>query len=411
MTMLFVSQRRMRRLSALLLIPLAVMLSACGAKINISVNADDTADVSVLGWYSNDFISDLGGSDNPLSPDTLLESVCSLDNLDANGLKEWRSLLPSGSDVDVSFTSYEGQPACEMKVTRTPLSDFGADEHSATLTHENGQYVYTVPAVFTAEELQQQKDALAPLMDMYPFTSSLSVTFPGPVTEASGSGRIEGNTVTWDNFLFSEEVAGGYRAVAKDGKGGLFGSLGDAKPSEDAQSSGGAAESSTDSTLKDGSNILSQVGDFFRSPLGIAAGVLGAAVVTFGGAVTALVVSGHKKAARLALLSQQEQFSQAAPTQQWPTQDYGQSEWPTQPEYHTGYGQPGYEQQPGYHPGYEQTGPFPPQDHYPPQPGISPSANPDDYMQSGHEHPTSQTPDGQYPSQPPRETPERPEEN
>ncbi len=127
--------------------------------------------------------------------------MCSLENLESGDLKELKSLLPSGSNIAVSFTSYEGQPACEMKVTRAPLNSFGADGTSATLTHENGQFTYTFPPLLTAEELQRQKDVFGQLMDMYPFTSSFSVTFPGPITETSENGRVEGNTVTWDDVV------------------------------------------------------------------------------------------------------------------------------------------------------------------------------------------------------------------
>ncbi len=45
--------------------PPTALLSSCGVKYNMSVNADDTVDVSFLGWYSNDFISGFGGSTTP----------------------------------------------------------------------------------------------------------------------------------------------------------------------------------------------------------------------------------------------------------------------------------------------------------------------------------------------------------
>ena len=104
----------------------------------------------------------------------------------------------------------EGHPACEIKATNISLSQFdgqGAQggqagqsgqsgSSSVKITHENGQYDFTMPLGEMDDSQKQQMTQLYGEMEV-----SISVTFPGRVTEASGNAEKKGNTVTWTNVL------------------------------------------------------------------------------------------------------------------------------------------------------------------------------------------------------------------
>ena len=84
-------------------------------------------------------------------------------------------------------SKHDGHPSCEMKATDIPVSQFdgkggqsGPSGGSIKITHENGHYDVTVPLNDTSDSDQQE-------MKQAGVEFSVSITFPGRVTEASGN--------------------------------------------------------------------------------------------------------------------------------------------------------------------------------------------------------------------------------
>ena len=134
--------------------------------------------------------------------------------------------IPEGSKVTYNFTEHDskhdGHPSCEMKATDIPVSQFdgkggkggqsGPSGGSIKITHENGHYDVTVPLNDTSDSDQQE-------MKQAGVEFSVSITFPGRVTEASGNAEKKGNTVIWAKVL---DEKGSLHAVGED-SAGLFG--------------------------------------------------------------------------------------------------------------------------------------------------------------------------------------------
>ena len=188
----------LRRIGALVIIPMIMLLGACGMKTDLTIH-DDTVDQTVLIWDSSDQMS---------------EADCSKDSMSDAGVSQ-------AKDAQYTFTKHDGHPACEIKATNIPLSQFDgkggqsgqdAAEGAIKITHENGQYDFTMPLGEMDDSQQQQ-------MKQSGVEVSVSVTFPGKVTEASGNAEKKGNTVTWANVL---DEKGSLHAVGKD-SAGLFG--------------------------------------------------------------------------------------------------------------------------------------------------------------------------------------------
>ena len=192
------SRSSLRRISALMVIPVIMLLGACGMKTDLTIHGD-TVDQTVLIWDSSDQMS---------------EADCSKDSMSDAGVSQ-------AKDAQYTFTKHDGHPACEIKATNIPLSQFDgkggqsgqdAAEGAIKITHENGQYDFTMPLGEMDDSQQQQ-------MKQSGVEVSVSVTFPGKVTEASGNAEKKGSTVTWANVL---EEKGSLHAVGKD-SAGLFG--------------------------------------------------------------------------------------------------------------------------------------------------------------------------------------------
>ena len=148
------------------------------------------------------------------SSDQMSEADCSKDSMSDAGVSQ-------AKDAQYTFTKHDGHPACEIKATNIPLSQFDgkggqsgqdAAEGAIKITHENGQYDFTMPLGEMDDSQQQQ-------MKQSGVEVSVSVTFPGKVTEASGNAEKKGSTVTWANVL---DEKGSLHAVGKD-SAGLFG--------------------------------------------------------------------------------------------------------------------------------------------------------------------------------------------
>ena len=192
------SRSSLRRISALMVIPVIMLLGACGMKTDLTIHGD-TVDQTVLIWDSSDQMS---------------EADCSKDSMSDAGVSQ-------AKDAQYTFTKHDGHPACEIKATNIPLSQFDgkggqsgqdAAEGAIKITHENGQYDFTMPLGEMDDSQQQQ-------MKQSGVEVSVSVTIPGKVTEASGNAEKKGSTVTWANVL---DEKGSLHAVGKD-SAGLFG--------------------------------------------------------------------------------------------------------------------------------------------------------------------------------------------
>ena len=182
MSVLFPTNRR--RAAAAALIPLLVLLSACGVDYDFRIKEDDTVDFTYLVWDSS-------GSGY------VTEEGCSEEGMGAT------ADIPEGVEITYTFTKRNGDPACEVMATNVPLDEFN---DGTSITHEGDTYVFTMEKVSYMEEYKDDIEA------------SLSVTFPGKVTEHSGNSTVKGNTVTWDNFL---DEQGDLRAVGGDGSGSM----------------------------------------------------------------------------------------------------------------------------------------------------------------------------------------------
>ena len=195
------SRSSLRRIGALMVIPVIMLLGACGMKTDLTIHGD-TVDQTVLIWDSSDQMS---------------EADCSKDSMSDAGVSQ-------AKDAQYTFTKHDGHPACEIKATNIPLSQFDgkggqsgqdAAEGAIKITHENGQYDFTMPLGEMDDSQQQQ-------MKQSGVEVSVSVTFPGKVTEASGNAEKKGSTVTWANVL---DEKGSLHAVGEDSAGLLGGSV------------------------------------------------------------------------------------------------------------------------------------------------------------------------------------------
>lgn len=200
------SRSSLRRIGALMVIPVIMLLGACGTKYDLTIHGD-TVDQSILMWDSKD---------------QMTESDCSEDSLSRSGVNP-ASDVPEGVEVKYNFTQHDGHPACEIKATNIPLSQFNGQSSSSgssgslKITHENGHYDVTMPLNEMDDSQRQQMTQLYGDMEV-----SISITFPGEVTEASGNAEKNGNTVTWANVL---DEKGSLHAVGKDSGGVLSGSV------------------------------------------------------------------------------------------------------------------------------------------------------------------------------------------
>ena len=200
------SRSSLRRIGALMVIPVIMLLGACGTKYDLTIHGD-TVDQSILMWDSKD---------------QMTESDCSEDGLSRSGVNP-ASDVPEGVEVKYNFTQHDGHPACEIKATNIPLSQFNGQSSSSgssgslKITHENGHYDVTMPLGEMDDTQRQQMTQLYGEMEI-----SISITFPGEVTEASGNAEKKGNIVTWANVL---DEKGSLHAVGKDSGGVLSGSV------------------------------------------------------------------------------------------------------------------------------------------------------------------------------------------
>jgi len=172
----------LRGLGVAVIVSAVLALSACGISYDVTIHDDDTLDQTILIW-------DSGG--------VMGKSDCSAEGMGASG-----ATAPAGADITYTFTDHNGDPACQISARGIPVSEFSGSNNSMSITHNDGKFDVTVPlGDASAKALYNDSD------------SSYSVTFPGKVIKASGNATIDGNTVTWNNYL---EENGDLHAVGKD---------------------------------------------------------------------------------------------------------------------------------------------------------------------------------------------------
>ena len=265
------SRTSLRRLGAAALVPFVLALSACGAKYDFTIHENETVDMVAITWG-----------------DEMTEEYCT-----ASTDEEY--------DSTYTFTEYEGKPACEQRAEAIPLSEFAkSDSSESSITHEGDVFV----AVFDVAAMKSQAEESATLAgtDTSDIKVTISVTFPGKVTEANGNAEVDGSTVTWSDVLAESEST-----LRAEGKDSPF------------------------------------------NPLPIIIGAIVGIVVLIGIIAIIVVASRKKRGGQLpppGVVAGQPGY-QAQPSYQPPTQPGYQ-----QPA------QPGYQAQPGQ-PGYQQQGPYP----------------------------------------------------
>lgn len=155
----------------------------------------------------------------------MTEDNCSKEGMASAGVNPADD-VPEGVDVKYTFTDHDGHPACEIKATNVPLSQFDGkggqagqsdSPGSIKITHENGHYDVTMPLGEMDASQREQMTQLYGEMEV-----SISITFPGKVTEASGNAEKKGNIVTWNDVL---DEKGSLHAVGEDSAGLLGGSV------------------------------------------------------------------------------------------------------------------------------------------------------------------------------------------
>lgn len=97
----------LRRIGALVIIPMIMLLGACGTKYDLTIHGD-TVDQTILMWDSKD---------------QMTEDNCSKEGMASAGVNPADD-VPEGVDVKYTFTDHDGHPACEIKATNVPLSQF-----------------------------------------------------------------------------------------------------------------------------------------------------------------------------------------------------------------------------------------------------------------------------------------------
>ena len=170
---------------------LALLLSGCGAHYDFVIHDNETADLTYVMWDSSGL-------------SLITRESCTQENLKKS------TPLPKGVKAIYTFTSHNGQPACQVTAKSVPLNNLQTDIW--TIKHQGGKYVFDL----SPEALSKlgQDDSLS----SSPSASggmkiSIAVTFPEKVTKSNG--RNDDNKVTWDNVMESPEAL---HAEGGDGK-------------------------------------------------------------------------------------------------------------------------------------------------------------------------------------------------
>ena len=170
---------------------LALLLSGCGAHYDFVIHDNETADLTYVMWDSSGL-------------SLITRESCTQENLKKS------TPLPKGVKAIYTFTSHNGQPACQVTAKSVPLNNLQTDIW--TIKHQSGKYVFDL----SPEALSKlgQDDSLPSSPNASGgMKISIAVTFPEKVTKSNG--RNDDNKVTWDNVMESPEAL---HAEGGDGK-------------------------------------------------------------------------------------------------------------------------------------------------------------------------------------------------
>ena len=170
-----------RRVVAAVLTGLALLLSGCGAHYDFVIHDNETADLTYVMWDSSGL-------------SLISRESCTQDKLEKS------TPLPKEVKAVYTFTSHNGQPACQVTAKSVPLNNLQTDIW--TIKHQDGKYVFDLsPEALSKlgkdDSLPSSPGASAGMK------ISIAVTFPEEVTKSNG--RNADNKVTWDNVLESSE--------------------------------------------------------------------------------------------------------------------------------------------------------------------------------------------------------------
>ena len=166
---------------AAVLTGLALLLSGCGAHYDFVIHDNETADLTYVMWDSSGL-------------SLISRESCTQDKLEKS------TPLPKEVKAVYTFTSHNGQPACQVTAKSVPLNNLQTDIW--TIKHQDGKYVFDLsPEALSKlgkdDSLPSSPGASAGMK------ISIAVTFPEEVTKSNG--RNADNKVTWDNVLESSE--------------------------------------------------------------------------------------------------------------------------------------------------------------------------------------------------------------
>ncbi|HYJ61930.1 MAG TPA: hypothetical protein VE032_10750 [Actinomycetota bacterium] len=169
--------RRTARIA--LALSLAVLLAGClKAKQDLTLHPDDTVDGVVLVAVSEELI-ELSGS----TAEEVLQQIT-----------EGESPIPEGIDAEIEDYQEDGFVGKTFTFTGAPISAIN-DQGDLSITHEGDTFVVDGDVDLSAGETPIDPTDPATQELMSEFDVSLSVTFPGEVSDHDGS--LDGTTVTW----------------------------------------------------------------------------------------------------------------------------------------------------------------------------------------------------------------------
>lgn len=193
----------------------ALGLTACEVNIDTAVNSDGTGQYTI---YQEGSKSDLAQSLG-VPEDEVVTSIESTLTMPSEEMPEGYSteIEDLGDNVGVTISTGFTYDATGWSFLSTSTS---SPQGAGVFLDESGE-----SATFTFDTANLMEGAPSEVLDMMDWR--ISVTFPDEITNVTGNGKIDGNTVTWTNDEFIPAAEGGTSLEAT-------GTLGD--------SSGGADE-------------------------------------------------------------------------------------------------------------------------------------------------------------------------
>src|SRR5699024_417800 len=192
------TSRARRGLSALLLLPLLLVLAGCfRLDMGLTINEDDTLDVAME-------VGDLTG-------------MATREDMDCSELESEMGDAPEEAEFAVEdIEDEDGNIGCRISATGAPIDSMTGE--GMTIEKVDDTYVFSFDGDETGmgdtSSLEDMPAGMEPQV-------AISVTFPGEVIEADG--EIDGNTVTWSGI--EAFAAGGSATGEATGNGGSAGGV------------------------------------------------------------------------------------------------------------------------------------------------------------------------------------------